>query len=100
MLDRDEDSVAVGIVELKILATRAIGSFELFGSHISAEAVRGVDDELTGIEGGIELRWQDPVILPAIAPSQTPRSGNVRGRGWRRRTRGARAGHHHETDRD
>ena len=71
MLDRDEDSVAVGVVELKILATRAIGSFELFGPHIAAKAVRGMEDELTGIEGGNELRWQDLMILPAMEPSQT-----------------------------
>src|SRR5438094_10146507 len=58
VLDGHEDSVAVGIVQLKILGTRPVGCLKQPGSHAAAETVRGVEPELTGRERRSELRWQ------------------------------------------
>src|SRR3989442_838312 len=65
VLDGHENPVAVGIVELKILGARPIGCLERPGSHVTAEAVRRVEHELTGIEGGSELRWQLHQLYPS-----------------------------------
>jgi hypothetical protein len=92
--------MALGVVELKILGNRPVGCLDLSGSHVSAKSVRGVEHQLTGIEGGGELRWQDSMIVPALGASQTPRSGDICGGLRGCRTRGAGAGHHHEGDRD
>ena len=64
MLDGHKYSMAVGIVKLKILGARPVRCFERSGSHVSAEAVRGVEHELTGVEWGSELRWQLKLLYP------------------------------------
>jgi len=92
--------MALGVVELEILPACPIGGFELAGPDVTAKAVRGMEHQLTGYEGGSELRWQVLLIVPALGPSQTPRSRDIRG-GWRGcRTRRAGAGHHHEANCD
>jgi hypothetical protein len=100
VFDWDEDSMALGVVELKILGNRPVGCLDLPGSHVSAEAMRGMEHQLTGIEGGSELRWQDFIIVPAPGASQTPRSGDICGGLPGCRARGAGAGHHYQGDRD
>jgi hypothetical protein len=58
--------MALGVVELEILGARAVGCLEGLGAHVSAKSVRGMEHQLTGIEGGSELRWQDSMIVPAL----------------------------------
>src|SRR6202022_1764588 len=95
--DGHEYAMALGIVELKILGARPVGCLDLSGTHVSAKPVRGMKHQLTGVEGGSELRWQVLMIVPALGRSQTPRSGNVRGGRCGRGTRGTSAGHHHQS---
>lgn len=92
--------MALGVIELKILGNRPVGCLDLPGSHVSAQSVRGMEHQLTGNEGGSELRWQVFMIVPALGASQTLRSGHICGGRRRSRTRGAGAGDHHEADRD
>src|SRR5438132_575052 len=78
VLDGHEDSVAVGIVQLKILGTRAVGGLEQPSSHVTAEAVRGVEYKLTGIEGGSEFRWQLHQLYPSsIQPKHVTQGTSV-----------------------
>ena len=92
--------MALGIVELEILGNRPIRCLDLSCSHVSAKAMGGVEHQLTGNEGGSELRWQVFISVPALRPSQTRRSGDIRGGRRGGRTRGSGAGHHDEADRD
>src|SRR5438067_2522425 len=78
VLDGHEDSVAVGIVQLKLLRTGPVGGLEQPGSHIPAEAVRGVEYKLTGIEGGSEFRWQLQQLYPSsIQPKHVTQGTSV-----------------------
>ena len=72
MLDRDEDPMAVGILELKILGRGPIGGLEQPGSRIAAEAMRGMEHQLTGIEWGSELRWQVFIVYPPFGLVKRP----------------------------
>jgi len=69
MFDRHENSMAFGVVELKILGARPVGCLDGLGTHISAKSVRGMEHQLTGIEGGSELCWQVSMIVPALGGS-------------------------------
>jgi hypothetical protein len=100
VFDRDEDAMAVSVVELKILSSGPVARFDELGSNVPAEAVRRVEHQLAGIERGSELRWQVTIIVPALERPQTRRSRNIGGRGWTCAARGARAGDHHQPDRD
>jgi len=69
VFDRHENSMAFGVVELKILGARPVGCLEGLGSHVAAKSVSGMEYQLTGIEGGGELRWQVSMIIPALRAS-------------------------------
>ena len=69
MFDRHENSMAFSVVELKILGARPVGCLEGLGSHVAAKSVGGMEDQLTGIEGGSELSWQVSMIIPALRAS-------------------------------
>jgi hypothetical protein len=99
VLDRHEDSMAVRILELKILSRGPIGCFEQLGSGIPAEAMGRVKHELTGIEGGSELRWQLVLVYPPLVGFKHGGSWNVGGdRPASCATRGAGAGDGDERD--
>jgi hypothetical protein len=68
VFDRHEDAMTFGIVELKVLGGGAIGCLEQPGSRVSAEAMRGMEHQLTGIEGGSELRCQVLLVYPPVGP--------------------------------
>ena len=58
MFDGHEDAMALGVVELKILGACAVGRLEKPGSDVTAEAMSGMKNQLTGVEWGDELSWQ------------------------------------------
>jgi hypothetical protein len=100
MLDRHEDSMALGIIELKILRGRPVGCLEQPGSGVSAESMRGVEHQLTGIERGGKFRWQVFLVYPPSGPFKRRWSGNIGSRRPAGGTGGADAGRHHEGDGD
>src|SRR6184192_3829334 len=100
MLDRDEDPMALGILELKILGRGPIGGLEQPGSRVSAEAMRGMEHQLTGVEWGSELRWQVLIVYPPFGLVKRRCLRSLDGRRPAGGAGGAGAGDHHEGDGD
>lgn len=99
VFDGHENSMTLGVVELKVLGRGTIGRFEQPSSRIAAQPMGGVQDELTGIERGSELRWQVMSVYPLVGTVKHGSSGNIRSRRalWRAPRRPG-AGNHHESN--
>jgi hypothetical protein len=100
MFDGHEDPMALGILELKVLCRGPVGCLEQPGSGVTAESMRRVEHQLTGVEGGSKLRWQVFLVYPPSGLIKRRWSGDIGGGRPASGTGGAGAGHHYEGDGD
>ena len=55
VLDRHENAVSLGVIQLEVLRSGAIVRLKHPGTHVPANAMGGMDNQFAGLKWGCEL---------------------------------------------